>query len=70
VGYVKINVDAATSKNSSTTAVVATLARDASGTFLGASTFVLKGITKAEITESLFFCDLRLNLSHVEKDWL
>jgi hypothetical protein len=29
VGYAKINVDVATSKNSSTTAVVATLARDA-----------------------------------------
>ena len=51
-GYVKINVDAATSENSSMVAVAA-VARDAGGLFLGASALVLKGITEAEIAESL-----------------
>jgi hypothetical protein len=32
--------------------VVAAVARDASGLFLGASAVVLKGITEAEIVES------------------
>jgi hypothetical protein len=43
---------ARTSKNSNMVAVAA-VARDAGGLFLGASAVVLKGITEAEIVESL-----------------
>jgi hypothetical protein len=41
-GFAKINVDAATSKNS-TMASVAAVARDEDGKFLGASALVLEG---------------------------
>ena len=51
-GYVKINVDAATSKNSSMVAA-AVVAPGAGRMFLGASAVLLKRITEAEIAESL-----------------
>jgi hypothetical protein len=50
--FAKINVDVATSKNLSMVVVV-TVARAAGGSFLRASTFVLKGIIGAEIAENL-----------------
>nr|TKW19887.1 hypothetical protein SEVIR_4G049000v2 [Setaria viridis] len=49
-GVTKINVDAATSKNSNISAAVA-MACDGGGNFLGASALVLKGIVDAETVE-------------------
>jgi hypothetical protein len=51
-GLVKINVDAATSKNSNK-AVAAAIARDATGNFLGASALVIRGLSDAEIIEAI-----------------
>lgn len=50
--FVKINVDATMSKNSNT-AVMAGVALDAVGNFLGASAVVLKGVMDAETAEAL-----------------
>ncbi|XP_039780864.1 uncharacterized protein LOC120648195 [Panicum virgatum] len=50
--FVKINVDAATSKNSNQ-ASVAAVARDSSGSFLGASTLVFSGVFDPETLEVL-----------------
>lgn len=52
LGLVKINIDVATSKNSSK-AVVAAIARDAVGNFLGASALVIHGLSDAEIVEAI-----------------
>jgi len=46
-GFTEINVDVALSKNSNIT-VVAAIARDSAGVFLGASAMVLEGIIDAE----------------------
>ena len=51
-GMIKINVDAAISKNECT-ASVAAIARDASGCFLGASALISKGITDPEVMEAV-----------------
>ena len=51
-GVMKINVDAALSKNTRRAAVVA-IARDGEGTFLGASALVLEGLSEAEVAEAL-----------------
>lgn len=51
-GQVKINVDAALSKNSRRIAVAA-IARDCEGKYLGASGLVFEGITEPEIAEIL-----------------
>jgi hypothetical protein len=50
--FVKINVDAATSKNSNR-ASVAAVVRDSSGSFLGASTLVFSGVSDPETLEVL-----------------
>ena len=51
-GVVKINVDAALSKNTSTASAVA-IARDEDGRFMGASAPVLRGIVDPEVMESI-----------------
>jgi hypothetical protein len=51
-GMVKINVDAATSKNLSKAAFAA-IVRQADGTFLGASSVVMEGVTDPETLEAL-----------------
>ena len=51
-GMMKINVDAALSKNSSM-AVVAAVARDEAGIFQGASALVVTGVSSPEIAEAL-----------------
>jgi hypothetical protein len=51
-GLVKINVDAATSKNSAKSAIAAVV-RGEDGAFLGASSAVLEGISNPEILEAL-----------------
>lgn len=51
-GLAKINVDAATSKNSSS-ASVAAVARDSTGLFLGASTVTFSGISDPETLEAM-----------------
>ncbi|KAK1697446.1 hypothetical protein QYE76_014143 [Lolium multiflorum] len=51
-GVTKVNVDAALSKNGSIAAVAA-VARDAAGTFLGASAVASRGITDPETMEAL-----------------
>ena len=51
-GVSKVNVDAATSKNSSISAIAA-VARRADGLFLGASTVVMNGLTDPETLEAL-----------------
>uniref|UniRef100_K4AIW4 Uncharacterized protein n=1 Tax=Setaria italica TaxID=4555 RepID=K4AIW4_SETIT len=48
----KINVDAAVSKNSGIVAAAA-VARDSTGSFLGASAVTLEGITNPETVEAL-----------------
>jgi hypothetical protein len=48
----KINVDAALSKNTRRATVVA-IARDGEGTFLDASALVLDGLSEAEVAEAL-----------------
>jgi hypothetical protein len=48
----KINVDAALSKNTRRAAVVA-IARDGEGTFLDTSALVLEGLSEAEVAEAL-----------------
>ena len=53
-GFTEINVDVALSKNSNIT-VVAAIARDSAGVFLGASVVVLEGITDAEIAKALAY---------------
>jgi hypothetical protein len=53
-GVAKINVDAALSKNTSTTPAAA-VARDASGIFLGASSVVIQGIIDPETIKVLVF---------------
>lgn len=55
-GFAKINVDAAISKNSSM-ALMATVARDEDGKFLGALALVLEGCTNAEIAEVVPWCE-------------
>lgn len=49
-GLMKINTDAAVSKNSKL-ATAAAVARDGEGNFVGASVLVLEGITNAEVAE-------------------
>jgi ribonuclease HI len=49
---VKINVDAATSKNSSIGSIAA-VARDANGSFLGASSVVMDGMSDPETLEAM-----------------
>jgi len=51
-GVVKINVDAAISKND-LTASAAAIARDDNGHFLGASALVIRGISDPEVMESI-----------------
>ncbi|KAM0898703.1 hypothetical protein ACQ4PT_021767 [Festuca glaucescens] len=51
-GMAKVNVDAATSKNSAKSAIAAVV-RHADGTFLGASSVVLFGITDPETLEAM-----------------
>ena len=51
IGVAKVNVDAAIAKNGSTAAVAA-VARDATGTFLGASAMVTRGATDPEMLEA------------------
>jgi len=51
-GLVKINVDAAVSKNSSK-AVAAAIARDVVGNFLGASALVIRGLSDPETVEAI-----------------
>ena len=51
-GVLKVNVDAALSKNSDTAAVAA-VARDETGMFLGASALVVEGITSPEVAEAM-----------------
>ena len=51
-GLVKINVDAAVSKNSSKV-VAAAIARDAAGNFLGASALVIRGLSDPETVEAI-----------------
>ena len=51
-GMMKINVDAALSKNSSMAAVAA-VARDEAGIFQGASALVVTGVSSPEIAEAL-----------------
>ena len=51
-GMMKINVDAALSKNSSMT-VIAAVARDEAGIFQGASALVVTGVSSPEIAEAL-----------------
>jgi ribonuclease HI len=51
-GVTKVNVDAALSKNGGTAAVAA-VARDADGTFLGASAVASRGVTDPETMEAL-----------------
>ena len=51
-GVVKINVDVALSKNTST-ASMAAIARYEDGRFMGASTLVLRGIIDMEVMESI-----------------
>ena len=51
-GVVKINVDAALSKNTSM-ASAATIARDEDGRLMGASALVLRGIVVPEVMESI-----------------
>lgn len=51
-GMIKINVDAALSKNSSTIAVAA-VARDEAGIFQGASALVVAGVSSPEIAEAM-----------------
>jgi hypothetical protein len=51
-GMSKLNVDAALSKNSRT-ASLAAVARDGSGSFLGASAMVMQGISEPETMEVL-----------------
>jgi ribonuclease HI len=52
VGLFKINVDAATSKNSATSSIVAVVWREDGG-FVRASSVVLKGITDPETLEAM-----------------
>jgi hypothetical protein len=54
-GLVKINVDAAISKNTRTAASAVAVARDEMGHFLGASALVLEGIDQAEVDEALAY---------------
>ena len=51
-GVLKVNVDAALSKNSDIAAVAA-VARDETGMFLGASALVVEGITSPEVAEAM-----------------
>ena len=51
-GVVKINIDAALFKNTST-ASAAAIARDEDGRFMGASALVLQGIVDPEVMESI-----------------
>jgi hypothetical protein len=51
----KINVDAALSKNAKVVLAVV-IARDSTGNFLGASAFVLEGISDLETMEALTCC--------------
>ena len=51
-GVVKINIDAALFKNTST-ASAAAIARDEDGRFMGASALVLQGIVDPEVVESI-----------------
>ena len=51
--FVKINVDAATSKNSNQASFVAAVARDSSGSFLGASTLVFPDVFDPETLKVL-----------------
>ena len=51
-GVVKIKIDAALFKNTSTTSVAA-IARDDDGRFLGASALVLRGIVDPEVMKSI-----------------
>jgi hypothetical protein len=54
-GLVKINVDAAISKNTRTATSAVAVARDEMGHFLGASALVLEGIDQAEVDEALAY---------------
>jgi hypothetical protein len=51
-GVMKINMDAALSKNSCIVTVAA-IARDEAGTFLGASAIVMEGVSGLETAEKL-----------------
>ena len=51
-GMVKVNVDAATSKNSNKTAIAAVV-RGADGSFIGASSVVMCGLTDVETLEAM-----------------
>ena len=51
-GVLKVNVDAALSKNSDIAAMAA-VARDETGMFLGASALVVEGITSPEVAEAM-----------------
>ena len=75
-GVVKINVDAALSKNTSM-ASAATIARDEDGRFMGASVLVLRGIVDLEVVESIacregmaLALDLRADSSRLASDCL
>lgn len=61
-GCMKINVDAATSKNSPRVAIAA-IARNPEGVFLGASAVVIEGIIEAETAEALA-CREAIALEH------
>ncbi|XP_071679969.1 uncharacterized protein [Lolium perenne] len=68
-GVTKVNVEAALSKNGDIAAVAA-VARDAAGTFLGASAVTRSGITNPEMMESLACREglalaIDLNLQHL-----
>jgi ribonuclease HI len=52
VGFAKVNVDAALSKNSSTGAIAAVV-RGSDGLFLGASSVVIIGVTDPEMLEAM-----------------
>ena len=51
-GVLKVNIDAALSKNSDIAAMAA-MARDETGIFLGASALVVEGITSPEVAEAM-----------------
>ena len=75
-GVVKINIDAALSKNTSTTSAAA-IARDEDGRFMGASALVLRGIVDPEVMESIacrevmtLASDLRADSFRLASDYL
>ncbi|OEL30005.1 hypothetical protein BAE44_0008976, partial [Dichanthelium oligosanthes] len=74
LGFVKVNIDAATSKNSNTAAATA-VACDGAGNFLGALALVLEGLVNAEAIEAIacreglaLACDLVLQNVRVASD--